>query len=262
VALLLVVLPLTLGRGEKWPVWTWICLAASEPAVVLFVAVERRKARDSSEPLVNLDALARAPVFFGLVTLFATTGTYYAFLFTVAQYLQDGLGRSVLFSGLILVPWVAAFGIAGQIVRRLPARLVRWAPASGCLLLGAAYAVLAIGLLVGDTGDIGLVLLLTAGGLGLGIQFSAMVAHLTNAVPTEYAADISGVTTTTLQIGGGLGIALFATLYFAMGPQGGVQSSHAFAITVFAMAIVAVVAAISGYASTRNRSHTPAAAGA
>jgi hypothetical protein len=43
-----------------------------------------------------------------------------------------------------------------------------------------------------------LVVLLAAGGLGLGIQFSGLIAHLTSAVPTEYAADISGVSSTTV----------------------------------------------------------------
>jgi hypothetical protein len=46
--------------------------------------------------------------------LLAATGTY-ALLFTLAQYLQQGLGDSALVSGLTLVPWVAAFGVAGQI---------------------------------------------------------------------------------------------------------------------------------------------------
>src|SRR5271166_5840292 len=49
-----------------------------------------------------------------LLTLLAATGTYYALLFTLAQYLQQGLGDSPLVSGLALVPWVAAFGLAGS----------------------------------------------------------------------------------------------------------------------------------------------------
>jgi len=33
-------------------------------------------------------------------------------LFVLAQYLQQGLGRSATYSGLVLVSWVAAFGVA------------------------------------------------------------------------------------------------------------------------------------------------------
>ena len=40
------------------------------------------------------------------------------------QYLQQGLGRSATYSGLVLVSWVAAFGIAAPVTRRLrPGRL-------------------------------------------------------------------------------------------------------------------------------------------
>jgi hypothetical protein len=66
----------------------------------------------------------------------AATGTYYALLFTLAQYLQEGLGDSPLASGLALVPWVATFGLAGQLVRRLPPRMAPLTPGAGCLLLG------------------------------------------------------------------------------------------------------------------------------
>src|ERR1035437_1155823 len=121
VSVLLVVLPLSLVRREGWPAWTWVCLAAILPAIVPFIPAQRHLADRDGAPLVNIHMLANRPILCGLATLLAATGTYYALLFTLAQYLQQGLGHSALVSGLTLVPWVAAFGVAGQIVRRLPA---------------------------------------------------------------------------------------------------------------------------------------------
>ena len=90
VTVLLVVLPLVLGRADGWPAWTWICFPASVPALALFVATQRGRA----EPLLNLHALAPRPVAFGLAAVAAATATpYYALLFTLALYLQQGLGR-------------------------------------------------------------------------------------------------------------------------------------------------------------------------
>ena len=60
-----------------------------------------------------------------MLAVAAATGTYYGLLLTLALYLQQGLGRTALVSGLTLVSWVVAFGAAGQIVRRLPARFGR-----------------------------------------------------------------------------------------------------------------------------------------
>lgn len=192
----------------------------------------------------------------------AATGSYYALLFTLAQYLQQGLGRSPLVSGLTLVPWVAAFGLAGQVVRRLPAHLVPVAPVAGCLLLTAAYAAIAAALFGGHQGEPLLVVLLGLGGLGLGIQFSALIAHLTTVVPADYAPDISGVSTTTLQIGGALGVAVFGTVYLGLVAPAGTDSTtatatHAFAVTTASFTLVALVASATAYRSTRSRQPRP-----
>jgi MFS family permease len=140
---LLVVVPLTLGHAEGWPVWTWLCLAATVPAFWLFLAGQRRRQAGGSAPLVDIHVVRRPPVLLGLLALLAGLGTYYALLFTLAQYIQQGLGRSALVSGLLLVPWVVAFGIAGQIVRRLPQRATPLLPSIGYAVLAVAY--LAIG---------------------------------------------------------------------------------------------------------------------
>jgi hypothetical protein len=83
--LLLIVLPLVLGRTEGWPTWAWICLAAGVTAFGLFLRVERRTQLRHCSPLVNLQGIARPPVAWRLLTLLVATGTYYALLFRLAQ---------------------------------------------------------------------------------------------------------------------------------------------------------------------------------
>jgi MFS family permease len=248
-AIVLVVLPLVLGRAEGWPAWAWISLAASAPALALFVAVERRIAARGGAPLMNLAVIARPAVSWGLVALLMATGTYYALLFTLAQYLQQGLGRSPLLSGLTLVPWVAAFGVAGQVVRRLPERLRPIAPSAGCALLAAAYVAISAALFGDRNGEVLLLVILAAGGLGLGVQFSALIAHLSNAVPPRYAPDISGVSTTLMQIGGTVGVAAFGTLYLGLATG---DATHAFAIVTAAFAAAALLASVAAYRSTAS----------
>jgi MFS family permease len=255
-SLLLIVLPLVLGRSEQWPAWAWICLGAGLPAFALFLGTERRIAARGGSPLVNVRVLARPAICWALLTLLAATGTYYALLFTLAQYLQQGLGDSPLVSGLALVPWVAAFGLAGQLVRRLPPRMAPLTPAAGCLLLAAAYSAISITLFSGHHVQALLIVLLGVGGLGLGIQFSALIKHLTTAVPAEYAADISGVSTTALQIGAAIGVAAFGTLYLSLTTRDSVGSpaTHAFAITTAAFAVVALLATVTAALTTRQAS--------
>jgi MFS family permease len=98
-----------------------------------------------------------------------------------------------------------------------------------------------------------LIVLLGVGGLGLGIQFSALIRHLTTAVPAEYAADISGVSTTALQIGAAVGVAAFGTLYLSLtARQGAGPATHAFALTAAAFAVVALLATATAALTTRQ----------
>jgi MFS family permease len=248
-AVLLVVLPLILGRPEGWPLWTWLSLAASVPAIALFVAVQRR----AEAPLVNIGILTGRTVGWGLLTLTAATGTYYALLFTLAQYLQNGLGHGPLVSGLVLVPWVAAFGLAGQVTRRLPAGPQALAPVAGCLTLAAAYLVIGLDRLTGSYAVLPLIPVLAIGGFGLGAQFSTLIGRLTSAVEPRYAPDISGVSTTMLQIGGALGVAAFGTVYLTeVVPGDAARATHAFGITTLALGGVALVAAACAARAVRR----------
>ena len=53
-SLALALVPLTLGRDEGWPVWTWVSLGAALPVLAATIAWERRLTRNGGEPLLNL----------------------------------------------------------------------------------------------------------------------------------------------------------------------------------------------------------------
>jgi MFS family permease len=167
-----------------------------------------------------------------------------------ALLVVQGLGHSALISGLTLVPWVAAFGVAGQLVRRMPARLIALAPAVGCIILTSAYTAISITLFAGHHEEPLLIVLLAGGGLGLGLNFSAVIAHLTTAVPPGYAPDISGVASTTAAIGGTLGVAAFGTLYLGLLHAGSVHATHAFAIVTATFAAAALLATVAARRAT------------
>jgi len=253
-SLLLLVLPLILGRAQGWPVWAWVSLAVSLPAFGAFLTTQRREAARGGNPLINLHVVAQPAILWGLLSLLTATATYYALLFTLAQYLQGGLGRSALFSGLVLLPWVSVFGLAGQLIWRLPDRLGPILPSAGYVLMAAAYLLISTDLLTGRLHETLLLVLLGVGGLGLGTGFNTLIAHLTSAVPSRYSPNISGVSTTTLQIGGAIGVAAFGTVYLGLASHvGAAQATDAFAITALALAGTSLIAAASAYLATRVR---------
>jgi MFS family permease len=254
IALLLLVVPLVLGQDEGWPAWIWGCLVASIPAFVLFVAMERRLTAHGGYPVINLRLLTRPPISLGLVTLGAANATYFAILFILALYLQQGLGQSPTDSGLALVPWVTAFGVAGLLVGRLSPHGRRLAGPLGALLLAISYVGIAISLLAGTTDGALLVTLLGAGGLGLGIEFTAMVGHLTNLASSDDAADMSGLLNTTFRIAGVMGVAVFGTIYLGLAPSPGSRAAiHAFIIVMLVFAVTTFLAVATAYLSIRRR---------
>ncbi|MGZ3667712.1 MAG: MFS transporter [Ktedonobacterales bacterium] len=260
--LLLAIVPLAIGRDLGWPLWTWACLVASIPALMAFVAVERRVARRGGYPLVNLIVLARPAVSWGLLALGTASTTYFALLFTLALYLQQGLGKSALFSGLALVSWVTAFGISGPLLPRLhlSARASSLVAPIGYLVLATAYLGVCISLVTGHASGVLLFVLLGLGGFGLGTGFAPMVAHVTSSVPDGYAPDMSGLITTTGQIAAALGIAIFGTAYLNLAPHPGPRAAtHAFALVTAGFAVAALLSATASYLS--NRLHADATIG-
>jgi MFS family permease len=166
----------------------------------------------SADPRALLAVLLVAPFLASVDASLDLAGTAMPSVSVLLVMLPLTLGRGPLASGLILVPWVAAFGLAGQITGRLPGRLAPIVPVAGCVLLAAAYLAIGVALLTGHHGNLLLVALLACGGLGLGTQFATLMGHIMGAVPARFAPDISGVTSTTTQVGGALGVAGFGDL--------------------------------------------------
>jgi MFS family permease len=252
-SLVTLVVPLVSGRDQGWPPWAWICLAVSPVLMAAFVVVERRTAARGGYPLVNLPVIGRPVISWGLAAQGCAQASYFAVLLTLALYLQQGLGASALFSGLALVSWVAAFGIAGYALRTAPGTLASRIGPYGYGLLTLTYAAIALCLFTGLLSTVVLVVLLGVGGLGLGLGINSMIVRIAAAVPPRFAADISGVHSTVLQVAGVLGVAVFGSLYFGTVPEPGpAASARGFAVALCALAGSALAATFAAWRSTRS----------
>jgi MFS transporter, DHA2 family, multidrug resistance protein len=188
--------------------WAGIAPALAGLAVAaLFVDRQRRLAH----PMVDL-ALFRRPAFsaaLGANTLaFAVAFGIEIF---VAQYLQLVLGFSPLEAGVWSVPSAAAFVVGSQLTPPLAAR---FRPAS--VMLG--------GLVVSTVGAALLTQVAASGGpeavvaaavilsLGLAPLFTLAADLAVGSAPPERAGAASGISETSSELGGALGIALLGTI--------------------------------------------------
>jgi predicted MFS family arabinose efflux permease len=207
-AVVLVVLPLVLGHETGWPAWTFVSIAVGALLAALFVVVERRVA----DPLVDLAVLKIRGVTPGLATLAAGVASYGGFLFCVSLHLQSGLGKTAMAAGLAMAPGGVVFGLCGFFWNRLPRRVHAWLTPCGYVGSAAAYALLGLGR---DGGTVFFVALLLFG-LSMGPAFGSLMVNALTHVPLERAADVSGLLTTTLQLGQVVGVATFGSLFLTL----------------------------------------------
>jgi MFS family permease len=242
--MLLLILPLTVGRELQWPWWTFASLAASVAGTAAFVFWQHRLGGAGRSPLLNL-ALFREPMVVpSLISQLFARMTYFSLLFVLALYVQNGLGETALTSGLSLLSWVAAYGIAGPIYPRLPQRIATRCGPLGAFIVAAAFAATAIATAVhAGTGPL-LIVFLGCGGFGFGVLQTAITAQLTAAVAKERAPDLSGVLATMTPLSAVIGIATFGSAYLALAAPGGAEAAtRAFAIVNAAFAVSALLAA-------------------
>jgi len=133
-AVLLIVLPLVLGREEGWPAWCFACIAVGTVLATGFVLIERRVAARGGYPLLNL-AVLRAPALpSGLVTTTVQLGQLLGVAAIGSVYLSRAAGSGVSVTGRAAASaaamsgtacCLAALSVAGVLAAAIMLRAVR-----------------------------------------------------------------------------------------------------------------------------------------
>lgn len=239
-AVLAVVLPLTVGRDQGWPLWTWACLAAAVPLLAVFVAWQRR----AGSPVVDL-RLFRARAFsVGLVcqlVFWTGQGAYYLVL---GLYVQLGRGMDALAGGLVFVVVNVGFMASALMARRLAERFGRQVIALGGLLRAVALVgQLVVVTRIGVGGDIAWLLpWLFLDGAGMGLIVAPLSTTVLARVPGERVGSASGVLATGVQVGVSLGVALVGLIFYSA--LAGSGYAHAFGLSLLYPVGVGLVLAV------------------
>jgi EmrB/QacA subfamily drug resistance transporter len=245
-SLALALVPLTLGRDEGWPVWTWICLSLALPVLGLTLLWERRLARRGGEPLLDLPLFRDRAFSAGLVASFGLTFFFGSFMFVLTLLLQAGLGQQPFHAGVETLPLAATFVVASILGPRFAARLGSWS-----ITLGAALAALGtLGLVLTGHGAGGLLNpweLAPASaliGVGQGIALPSLMGVVLQHIRPERAGAAAGVLTTTQQFGIASGVAIVGAIFY--GALGGVPARGTFVSAMeVAMTVDVVVLAVA-----------------
>jgi MFS family permease len=211
-----------------------------------FALCERRTA----EPLLRIERLRDRAVGGGLLLFLANSGLMFGLFLLCSLYLQLALGHGPLATGLAFIPLAVAAGSGAGVAAKLINRHgLRWAT-------GPALALAAGGLLLlahvpahgGYLRDLLPGMLMA--GFGLGLSGTAMSVGVLTGAQHDEAGMISGASATGHEIGGTLGIAVYASIATAasggvfVGPTAAAGIAHAFQVAGYVALGAAAAAAI------------------
>ena len=168
-----------------------------------------------ADPLIDL-RLFGVPDFTASVATYgiACLVVFGGFLF-IPQYLQLVLGLSPLEAGLWTVPWAVAF-VAGSMLTPRLAQRIRPPHLMAAGLILAAIGLGAIARFDTSTGLAIFVVATFAFALGLAPMFVLTNDLIIGSAPPERAGAASGISETSAELGGALGIAIFGSIGIAV----------------------------------------------
>jgi len=240
-ALTALLVPLTEGRSQGWPAWTWVMLGAAVILAVGTVLVEKRVEARGQVPLLPPSLLQSRSMSFGLAMVFVFSMGFGSFMFAFALMIQNGLGQDALHGGLAVLPMAVMFLAGSLLSPRVISRFGRGALVGGAVvqLFGLVALVTVV---VGRWPDVSLwnlVLPLALLGIGQSMLFAGLFRSVLADVPQHLGGVGSGALITIQQAGLALGVALLGSLYLAIAAS---DVPRAFATVEFVqMAIVLVL---------------------
>jgi EmrB/QacA subfamily drug resistance transporter len=197
-----------------------------------FAACELRTA----QPLLRIELLRDRAVGGGLLLCLVNASLMFSLFLLCSLYLQLALGRGPLPTGLAFIPLALAAGTGAHAAGHLLNRHgLRWS--AGPALLLAAGGLLLLSRVPAHGGYLRDMLpgMLMAG-FGLGLSGTAMAVGVLTGVRRDEAGMLSGASATGHEIGGTLGIAIYASIATAAaggvfaGPAAATGIAHAFLI--------------------------------
>jgi EmrB/QacA subfamily drug resistance transporter len=247
-----IVFAITQGESAGWAsAQTLLVALAGLVGLVVFGAFEHR----TRNPLLRVERLADRAVGGGLFLMLAATGAMFGLFLLSSLYLQNVLGMGPLATGFAFVPLALAAGVGAHAAGHMVARHGVRGPLAGAFLVAAAGMTLLAH--VGEDGSYLRDVLpgMLVAGLGLGVAVvSVSIAILTGAREDE-SGMISGLNSTGHEIGGTLGIAVFATIAAGSGAIAGPQAASGIGHAFVAAGVLATVASLVSLAVLPRARH-------
>ena len=193
--------------------WSSTMTIISGVGSIMLLAGFLVRERLARHPLLPLTVFADRRVWSANLVQFLLVGALFAFQFLLALYLQLVLGFGAAATGLAFLPITVVIGIFSLLLT--PRAIVRW---GGRRVLVAGVGLVAIGLLllsripVDGSYPIDILPATVVMGAGGGLTLPAIATLGMSTASAEDSGLLSGLLSTTQQLGGALGLAVLSSL--------------------------------------------------
>ena len=251
-ALALVLVPVTLGRPEGWPLWTFVSMVAAVPVLLATLRYENRLHARDGQPVLDTSMVRERVFAAGMVISAGYLAFFAGFMLCLTLLLQDGLGLSPLRAGLAFAPLGVAFALSSFLLARRVAERI----GNRVIVLGAALSLAGLGLtlavLAWKGSEVTALELIPGGvviGLGNGMAIPSMIgAVLSSGIEPHKAGMAAGVLTTAQQFGNAMGATVLGTIFFSVLGNGVRIGSFVSAMETASVVGLAIVVLVLGSA--------------
>jgi EmrB/QacA subfamily drug resistance transporter len=236
--------PLVQGRELGWPAWIFGVLALGLAGFAAFVWYERRHAERA---LITPSLLRNGAFTSGLVVAVCFFAAMIGLNLVLSVFCQLGEGFSPMRTGLTLAPFAVGIAVTAGPSYPLAQRFGRRSMQAGLALMGAGLVLLGV-MISGGGSHVSSWALIPGefvAGMGMGVALPPLFDFILAGVREHEVGSASGVLNAVQQFAGALGIAIFATIFFAFvdghhGPPAAAATTALLTIIPLALAFLAV----------------------
>jgi EmrB/QacA subfamily drug resistance transporter len=214
ISALALVYPLVQGRELGWPAWLFGVFAAGLVGFGAFAVYERRH---GDRALIAPSLLVNTTFTSGLLVALCFFASMIGLNLVLSLFCQIGEGFSPLRTGLTLAPFALGVAVTAGPSYPLAQRFGRTSVQAGFAVMGAGYVLLAL-MIAGSGAHVSTWDLVPGellAGAGMGLALPPLFDFVLAGVKDHEIGSASGVLNAIQQFSAALGIAVFATVFFA-----------------------------------------------
>jgi EmrB/QacA subfamily drug resistance transporter len=220
--LILLLIPLVEGRSAGWPWWSWLCVGGSAVLALILARWEIALSRRGGEPVIRPDLMRHRSFTMGQLLALCYFAGFTSLFFILSILWQEGLGRSALATGFLVVPFALASLVTASNSDRFSTRIGRTAILAGAAAMLAGQTLVLLVIHIGAPSPSAWLLAgpLVLAGAGNGLVIAPNQDFVLGSVPRREAGTAGAALIAAQRIGAAIGIAAIGTALFGSGHSG------------------------------------------